>query len=125
MKNRLDKYAINRTNKENIEMVEKKSTAKENIMKESSKKIALIKEKLLENVNLDAVKAKPEIENDDAKEDTKKVEVKNAFDILLKSYNGGTNTIKTPRRKKQRKKIGLRTPQSSGKNILQEWLKRK
>ena len=65
-----------------------------------------------------------DVDNAISKSIDKKV-LKNAFEVLLESKQGGKLPSKTPQKFKGRKKIGLITPNGKkGKNQIEEWLKR-
>ena len=81
-------------------------------------KIAMLKDNLKENVKL-----QPSI-GDDEVERNAGMQIRNAFEFLIESNKGGCITPKTPKRKYNRRRIGLITPTNSHKkNGILEWIK--
>ena len=88
------------------------------------KRIKLLKETLDENVLKKVEMEEPKtIDSTEVKKSKEREKVVTAFDVLMESKNGGKIKSITPKRRKRRL-IGSKTPTSSSKNSLMEWLKK-
>ena len=87
-------------------------------------RIKLLKETLDANVLKKVEMEEPKtIDSTEVKKSKEREKIVTAFDVLMESKNGGKITSITPKRKKRRL-IGSKTPTSSSKNSLMEWLKK-
>ena len=83
----------------------------------------MIKELLDENVSLESeLDSRNKAEDMIVSKSKERVDAKNAFDVLMESSKGGNITNITPKRRKKR--LVSKTPTSSSRKTLMEWLKK-
>ena len=123
IKSKLVKYDKNDDNdKKNKEVIKDKKDKIVSIDNSSESKVKSLKNNIEECVSVK--RSTNDVDKDSSKSIDKKV-LKNAFEVLLESKQGGKLPSKTPQKFKGRKKIGLITPNGKkGKNQIEEWLKR-
>ena len=126
IKSKLVKYDKNDDNdKKNKEVIKDKKDKIASMDNSSESNIKSLKDTLEECILVKRFdKLTSDVDKDSSKSIDKKV-LKNAFEVLLESKQGGKLPSKTPQNFKGRKKIGLITPNGKkGKNQIEEWLKR-
>ena len=92
----------------------------------SKDKVKLIKNVLLEEVDVKRKEVKSDDVNTDNSDEILNLcegfDRKNVFEVLMKPSNGGYTTPNKPRRSYKKKRIGS-TPKSSDQKSIREWLK--
>ena len=124
IKSKLVKYDKN--DKKDKEVIEDKKDKIASYGSSSESMIKMLKDNLEESVSVKRFDIKPtnDVDTENSKSIDKKV-LRNAFDVLLESKQGGKIKSNTPQWSKKRKKIGMITPNGKkGKNQMEEWLKR-
>ena len=88
----------------------------------SKGKIDLIKNVIKENVEAESDKDIPTVDTDDENLKSESgIVIKNAYEIMLKSVQGGQKSPLWPVKSRRKKIIGL-TPRKSGQKSIRDWM---